>query len=242
MLRDVGRWFGFEVRVSGPNSRDDLRFVNFLHLHGIEILLDVGANRGQFAQEIFAAGYNGRIISIEPLPAAHKELLKKAKDFGPRWTVGPRVALSDQKGTAQFHITEADTSSSLLVPLDSFIEATPIVRVEQQIEVQTVCLDDLIVDLGFDKFRGFLKLDVQGSESKVLAGATKSLKLLHGALVELSFGNLYAGQSSAVEVQANLINKGFEIWDMWRGYSHPLTYRLNQVDACFFKTRGNVAP
>ncbi|HID30325.1 MAG TPA: FkbM family methyltransferase, partial [Desulfobacterales bacterium] len=235
VLRDIGRRFGFEIRLSGVNSRDDLRFVHFLELHKIDTVLDVGANRGQFATELYRAGFQGRIISFEPLPDAYAVLTKAAADFGERWTVGPCVALSDKTETTRFFVTEADRSSSLLEPLDSFIEATPIVRVEENIEVQTERLDKLVGELNLDDARAFLKLDVQGSEAQVLAGASETIENLHGVLIELSFANLYAGQSSAIAILQLMSELGFEVWDIWRGYHNPKTRRLNQVDALFFK-------
>lgn len=239
-LRRFGRLFGLDIRVSGLNSREDLRFVHFLRLHRIDTVLDVGANKGQFAQQLFKAGYKGRIISFEPLPDAHKKLQKAASAFGERWSVGPRVALSDRAGTATYFVTQADTSSSLLEPLKSFVEVTPIAKVEEHIEVRTDRLDVLVSELSLDESRVFLKLDVQGSEAKVLAGATQMLRSLYGVLIEMSFVNLYEDQSSAIIVQQKMADSGFEIWDIWRGYFNPNTKRLNQVDALFFRSDTNI--
>lgn len=235
-LRDFGRKFGFEIRPSGINSRDDLRFVHFLKKHNIDTVLDVGANKGQFASGLFKAGFKGRIISFEPLPDAGSELTKAADKLAANWIVGPQVALSDKAGTAKFHVTEANTSSSLLEPLDRFVDIMPQVRVDQTIDVKTDRLDALWPELALDKRRVFLKLDVQGSEAAVLAGATEALAEVHDMLVELSLVGLYAGQSSVIAVQQLLADLGFEIWDIWRGYSDPNTKRLNQIDALYFRS------
>jgi FkbM family methyltransferase len=239
-LRNVGRKFGLEIRLNGVNSREDLRFVHFLEMHNINTVLDVGANKGQFATELFKAGFKGRVISFEPLPEAHAELMKAAAAYGDNWVVGPRIALSNKAGTARFFVTEANTSSSLLEPLDSFVEATPIVRVDEHIEVETERLDSLSDQFDLGNTRTLLKLDVQGSETKVLEGAPETLKQLHGVLIELSFASLYDGQSSALGVQQSMADLGFDIWDIWRGYHNPQTFRLNQVDALFFRAEDGV--
>ena len=235
-LRKLGRLFGLEIRLNGLNSRDDLRFVNFLEIHSIDTVLDVGANRGQFARDLIAAGYRGRIISFEPLPDAHAALVREASRYPGDWRIAPRKALSDTNGTATFFVTDCDTSSSLLMPLDTFVEATPGVAVVQKIEVETARLDDLLPELGLQSSRIFLKLDVQGSEARVLEGASNVMDQIIGLVTEMSFADLYAGQSSPVQVLDQLGRQGFDVWDIWRGYSHPKTYRLNQVDALFFRT------
>lgn len=235
LLRKTGRIFGLDIRINGLRSRDDLRFVNFLSLHKIDVVFDVGANRGQFAKELFSAGYNGRVISFEPLPEAHAILSKEAEKFGERWEVMPRMALSDQNGTANFFVTGADTSSSLLEPMESFVDAAPAVKVAENIEVKTLRLDDMAPQFNLEQDRTFLKIDVQGSEGKVLAGAPESLRKLQGCLIEMSFSALYADQSSAIQVQQQMAELGFDLWDIWPGYRHPKTLRLNQVDALFFK-------
>jgi len=233
-LRNVGRQIGFDIRLNGINSRDDLRFVHFLKMHNIDTVLDVGANRGQFATQLFKAGYEGHVISFEPLPNAHAELSKVAAAYGERWVVAPCVALSDKAGAAKFFVTEVDTASSLLEPLDSLVEATPQARIEQCIEVQTERLDVLAGKLDLDLDHVFLKLDVQGSETQVLAGASDMLTQFRGVLVELSLVELYSGQSSDVIVQQVITGAGFEVWDIWRGYHDPSTQRLKQIDVLYF--------
>ena len=113
-MRRFGRLFGLDIRLNGLNSREDLRFVSFLEMHCIDTVLDVGANRGQFARDLIAAGYRGRVISFEPLPDAHAALVREASRYTGDWRVAPRKALSDTNGTATFHVTDRDTSSSLL--------------------------------------------------------------------------------------------------------------------------------
>lgn len=234
-LRKFARSFGLDVRINGLNSREDLRFTHFLKLHRIDTLLDIGANRGQFAQGLLDAGFGGRVISFEPLPAANEHLAKVAAPYGDRWHVARPVALSDHAGTAKFFVTSRDTSSSLLEPLNEFVEASPVAEVSEYIKVETARLDDLYPDLNLKSSRTFLKLDVQGGEDRVLKGAARTLSEIKGALIELSFAKLYDHQASALGIQQLMFESGFSVWDIWRGYSNPKNYRLNQVDALFFR-------
>lgn len=231
----VTRRLGLEVRRSSLDSRDDLRLVHYLNLHAIESVLDVGANTGQFASMLFDAGYQGRVVSFEPLPDAHEVLTKNARESGKPWIVAPRVALGDKEGTAQFHITHRNTASSLFTPREDLVSATPGARVVRTIEVRTVRLDDAVSDMSLPKGREFLKLDVQGAESLVIAGAPNFLSTATGVMLELSLTPLYLGQPPASEVLKGIYASGFEIWDVWQGYRNPETARLRQVDLLCFR-------
>lgn len=45
-----------------------------MRCHRIEVVLDVGANDGDFGRKIRDEGYRGRIASLEPNPAAYERL------------------------------------------------------------------------------------------------------------------------------------------------------------------------
>ncbi|MER9263456.1 FkbM family methyltransferase [Mesorhizobium sp. M0410] len=235
MLRELGRKVGLEVRLNALNARNDLRLAYFLKVFNIDLVLDIGANRGQFAQELFNTGYSGRVVSFEALPDAHKRLKEAAERQKYSWIVAPRVALSDQPGTAQFHVTEADTSSSLFAPKESFVASTPQARPVEVIEVPTARLDDIVGEIGLSVENCFLKMDVQGGESLVLAGAPNVLGTAKGLMTELSLRPLYDGQPSAQRLLEAIYEAGFEIWDVWQGYRDPRSHRLNQIDIVCFK-------
>src|SRR3546814_15900459 len=72
---------------------------------GIETLLDVGANKGQFARDARASGFHGDIYSFEPLAVAHA-ICSAAARSDPRWTVLPAMALGAETGTATINVSE----------------------------------------------------------------------------------------------------------------------------------------
>ena len=235
VLRGIGRKAGLEIRLNSVNTRNDLRLIHLLESFGIELVLDVGANRGQFAQELFNAGYSGKVVSFEALPDAHAALQEAAARSQRSWTVAPRCALSDRRGIARFHVTDTDTSSSLLAPAQSFAASTPQVRSAYTIEVPTVRLDDIIVDLGLPIDRCFLKMDVQGGEVLVMAGAPNVLEGSSGLMTEMSLKPLYDDQPPAKTLLAAIYEAGFEVWDIWPGYRNPQNHRLLQTDLICFK-------
>ena len=77
----VLRSSGFDfVRYRLANDPDQ-RLVHLMERHGVKTLLDVGANVGQFAKRMIAAGYPDRIVSFEPLSGCHSMLLRNARNY-----------------------------------------------------------------------------------------------------------------------------------------------------------------
>jgi FkbM family methyltransferase len=83
---------------------------------GISCVLDVGANRGQFATRLREAGYRGRIVSYEPVAHLYAALAEAAAD-DPEWLVKP-WALGDCEGTADINVVPGTMSS--LLPASDF--------------------------------------------------------------------------------------------------------------------------
>jgi len=228
--------FGFEVQRTNLYSRDDLRLQKFMEIHEIETVLDIGANKGQFALELLGSGFKGRVVSFEALPGVYEELQKNSEIFGGRWTVAPRCALGDEKGSIKFHVTHNLASSSMLAPSELLASADELFTAKETIEVACDRLDDMIGPLGIPLDGLFLKLDVQGGEKKVLAGASDLLSKVQGVFLEMSLRALYEGQPLARELDALLIDTGFELWDILPVYRDPQTGRLDQYDAIYFRS------
>src|SRR5947208_7206134 len=94
-LRHALRRHGLDLRRWRP---PDERRAALLESEGIDLVLDVGANRGQYAESLRARGYSGRIVSFEPLGAAHAELAAKAAG-DPLWDC-LKLGLGDRDGSA----------------------------------------------------------------------------------------------------------------------------------------------
>ncbi len=95
-----------------------------LTYQNIDLILDVGANAGQFAQRIFEIGYGGNIVSFEPLSSAYEKLIENSKG-NKRWQIAERCALGDENGEIQINIAKNSHSSSILPMLQAHIDAEP---------------------------------------------------------------------------------------------------------------------
>ena len=79
----------------------------------VDLVIDVGANIGQYARKLRAAGYAGRIASFEPLTDAHKQLQENAAGDA-LWTVHSRAALGSDRDCIEINVSANSYSSSTL--------------------------------------------------------------------------------------------------------------------------------
>jgi FkbM family methyltransferase len=200
---------------------------------GIDLVFDVGANVGQFAQQIRAGGFRGRIVSFEPLSAAHVRLQTAAEKDG-AWTVHPRCALGDFDGTTEINIAGNSVSSSVLAMSETHSAAAPGSAYVGREAVDVFRLDALAPAYLADAHRPFLKIDTQGFEWQVLLGARDTVPRLQGLLCELSLVVLYDGQRLWREMIDHLEAAGFTLWGLQPAFMDARGRNL-QVDAIFFR-------
>lgn len=234
MIRRTANRFGIDIHRYRPAESLGSRLSMMLEHHGVDVLLDVGANIGQFAREIREAGFGGRIVSFEPLQDAHAKLLQKS-DHDDNWQVAPRVAIGDQEGQVEINVAGNSFSSSILNMLPDHEKAAPdssTVGVEQtplaplDIAARSYLRDDDLT---------FIKIDTQGYEDRVLEGAADILARAAGLHVELSFVPLYEGQPLFDEIVEQVRAAGFCMWNIWPGIFDPESGRMLQADATFFR-------
>ena len=194
--------------------------------HAIDLLVDVGANQGQFAQEFRAQGFTGSICSFEPMQAAFG-LLKKAATHDPGWTV-TRAALGDREGEARMYVAGNSVSSSLLPITAAHVEAESVSRTTGHELVTITTLDAQLRDVKGDAL--WLKLDVQGYEHQVLLGAAETLGRAEVVQCEISFRELYTGQTHYLDLLHLLDAAGFLPVSVVPGLAHPVTGEAMQCD------------
>lgn len=224
----------------GPAVDPHLRLVQMLEKRKVTEVLDIGANMGQFAQDLREAGWKGRIISFEPIPDAWDVLSKRASRVE-NWDVAERCALSDTDGTASFQISGNSVSSSLLGMTDVHGDATPMARAVAKITVKTYRLETLWPTLNL-RGPSFVKIDTQGSEALVLAGGGELLaKDIVGLQLEMSLRELYHQQMLADDLHRLLVVRDFYLCDLIPNFRDPQSGDLLQYDAVYFKTSGGTA-
>jgi FkbM family methyltransferase len=206
-----------------------------LAAHEVNLIFDVGANTGQFGKALrWHVGYSGRIISFEAMRAAHAELIRTAAR-DKLWEVARRAALGATSGMVTMNVSGNSVSSSVLPMLPSHASAAPESRYSGTETVALEPLDSLAIGYFEENSVAFLKIDTQGYESEVLLGAPKTLSRAVGVQLELSLIPLYDGQKLMPEMIEHMHGIGFDLWGIAPTFAEPITGRMLQVDAVFFK-------
>lgn len=204
----------------------------------ISLVLDVGANIGQYARQVRDTGFRGRIVSFEPLPDAHRVLTENAKNDA-EWMIHPRCAIGAAEGSTLINISRNSFSSSILPMLEQHIRSAPESVYVDKVETEMVSLDALFSTYFRGNDRVYLKVDTQGFERHVLAGATNSLRAISAVQLELSIVPLYEGQDLYGYFFSFLESNDFLLWSLQPGFFDPLTGQLLQFDAIFAR-RGDI--
>lgn len=171
-----------------------------------DLIVDVGANKGQFAAFAVAKWPAAQIICFEPLAGPREKLTHALHRIAPNRTTVRATALGNQNGTSVMHVATREDSSSLLKlgstqrELFNMDEAgtvsVPVGRLDSEENI-------------FEQGRALLKIDVQGFEYEVLTGAGEKLQDFAAVYVECSFIELYEGQKLAQHVTEILNANGF---------------------------------
>jgi FkbM family methyltransferase len=235
IVRQSFRTLGLDIRRYVPPTPSPLSpLISSLKKFEIDLVVDVGANRGQFATELRQSGYEGKLISYEPLSDAYRDLQNFSKG-DEAWQVPPRCAIGDRNGEVEINISRNSESSSILHMMESHRSAAPESAYLGKEVVPIKMLDTLAIDNIKGARSPFLKIDTQGFEWHVLDGARATLPYVKGILVELSLVPLYEGQHLWNDVMDRLESEGFTLWAIQPVFSDPVSGRTLQVDGIFFR-------
>ena len=234
VLKALLRRYGFEFRRYNVQTSSDAQLVRALCYLGIDLIMDVGANTGQYGSALRAHGYGGRIVSFEPSSEAYRELIRRAsKDR--KWTVAPRTALGASSETLQLNLSANSVSNSIRGMLPAHAEAAPESVYVGSEEVPVRTLDAIGPDYMESTNRTLLKIDTQGFEDAVLDGAATVLQKVTALQIELSLIPLYEKQTLLDEMCARVASSGFSLYAVFPVYADEKTGRTLQLDGLFVR-------
>jgi FkbM family methyltransferase len=215
-----------------PEDYVHLRRARVLAAQGVGLVLDVGANTGQYAGHLRAERYAGRIVSFEPAGAAFATLAAAAQGDS-RWEAR-RCAVGATAGTLELRTYEDSRHNSGLAPSPG----RPMPPVQSVESVPVVALDALRDDAWTPADAIALKIDVEGLEGAVLDGAADLLTCVRVVEIELSTIPLNDGQPLLPEIATRLYAAGLRLTSLRPIWTDPASGALVQADGIFERPTG----
>ena len=227
----------FNLRIEKISKNQNLYDVlNYLFKKlEINVLLDVGANEGQFAKKVRSYGYSEKIISFEPLHNVYERLISNTKK-DKNW-IHKNLAIGDFNGETYINVSNYSLSSSILQMSDLHLEAKKNSEFISKHKIQIEKIDTFISKNDIKSSNIFLKVDTQGTEHQVIKGADNNLDNIRGILCELSLNELYLGQKLWIEIIESMKAKNFEVWYLEKGFQHPKNNKVLQLDCIFLNKK-----
>ncbi|MCG6871546.1 MAG: FkbM family methyltransferase [Gammaproteobacteria bacterium] len=201
----MARSAGLDIRRASRGPGETL-----LGLRGLPIgtVLDVGANRGQFARDARRWFPTAVIHCFEPAEQPFAALASWANAEGSGCIHAHQVALGDHEGETDLQVhTNHTPSSSLLQATPTHDELCPSAIAQHTQRVRMSALDAVVSGLQLVP-DVLLKMDVQGFEDRVLAGAAATLQDVRAVITEVCIAPLYTGQARFSDITRLLSDSG----------------------------------
>jgi FkbM family methyltransferase len=199
----------------------------------IDCVLDVGANFGQFRDFVVKAGWNGPVVSFEPV----KKYYNAIKARAPSSWLCLNYALGSADGTAEIETYDLPGFSSIregdTAAMATLFDRAPVVNGREAIEVHR--LSSVLQHVAPQAKSILLKSDTQGYDLEVFRGAAGVLDRISALWVELSFQPTYKGAPGYKEALAEFERAGFAVSAMFP-VVHDEALRVIEYDCALVKT------
>ncbi|MGW0706348.1 FkbM family methyltransferase [Streptomyces sp. NPDC002643] len=242
-LGDSGAYLLVDGHARADERRTQLAAAEFLcaqhvaamlETYGVNCVFDVGANAGQYGRRLRSHGYRGRIVSFEPTADAFARLRRTAEK-DPDWHVH-HLGLGREDTVAEIH-TGWNSMNSLLPPTDYGRE-----RYKRFARTRTEHIDvrrlDGLLDKALDGItdpRPYLKMDTQGYDLEVFAGAGRRVDDFVGMQSEVAALRLYEGSPTMNESLRVYESSGFRITGMYPVTREPRTGCVVEFDCVMMR-------
>jgi FkbM family methyltransferase len=195
-----------------------------------DLIIDVGANIGQFSSSAANFFPKAEVHSFEPIPECYQILLKNTEKLSNIKTYNFAVGSCDKN--IEFFINADNQSSSAMKTSELRLEIFPDKYEVAQIEVAQKCLDTVYAGRALGE-NCLLKMDVQGLEVDVLKGAVNSLSGIRYILLEAAVNPMYIGEVCLQDMIMFTENLGFKLRNVIQGSRSPTTKTFIEFDLLF---------
>lgn len=227
---------GLELKKIDFSNSEEACASRLLRKASCDLLVDVGANEGQYGKKVIQTMPRIRVLSFEPLSTAHDRLSQVARQY-PRWSVAERCAIGNEDGFIEINVSGNSVSSSILPMESAHRDAAPESSYVGRERVPIRRLDTVLPTYLAGDERVYLKTDTQGYEKNVVLGAQGIMGKVSAMQLELSLVQLYSGQTLAFEMIEFLRSLGFLPFAFSNVFSNEITGELLQMDGFFINSK-----
>jgi FkbM family methyltransferase len=213
--RKIAKIFGYELIKRSKHPTLSPHIINLINHYKIDLVLDVGANYGQFGKMLRDEGYKGEIHSFEPVSHSFDNLQKTCIN-DEKWFVH-KLAMGAADGKGTINVTDASDMSSFLNPNafgEGKFEKINVVH-REMVEIETIDGFLLKEITDFNKRRIFLKIDTQGYDLKVLEGSLNAIDYIVCILTEISLIPIYSGMPHYLDALRKYEEYGFVVTGLY---------------------------
>lgn len=199
---------------------------------GVDTVVDIGAHNGGFGRVLRAAGFRGRVVSVEPASAAFARL---RTIVDPDWEAH-QCAIGTETGVASLHLFGAhDVFNSLRAPSDvgRALYGLDVIGTE---EVPVRRLDDFLDSVGVDPAKALIKLDTQGHDHAILDSVPGTVARVAALLMEIATFGIYEGAPRPGQVIDDIRSHGLQLVGMYPVHGHPRPLVPVEFDGLFARS------
>lgn len=238
----IARWFGYNLVCVRKNHLTlEGHLLILFNLLKINLVLDVGANIGQYAKSLRKIGYCGYIISFEPIKSSYEALIEHSKD-DPKWHIY-NLALGSVNDTKSINVTKGSDLTSFLKPNEYAKRLFKTKADIDQIEmVEIRRLDELLPEIldGIKEPKLFLKTDTQGYDLEVLKGASLVMDKVLALQSEISMVPIYERMPGFLEALDEYRRVGLEITGFYPVSRDKSSLKVIEFDCVMTRRMQNV--
>lgn len=204
------------VRTKHQHGDHAAHLRNLFAAKGVDCVIDVGANVGQYGTFLRKLGFKGHIVSFEPVPGAFAGL-EKARAGDPKWSAH-RLALGDKAEERTMNVYSGSGQFSSFLRANDYAKGiwSSLSDVEERsmpIRRLDAVYDELVAPLGCE--RVMLKLDTQGFDRQAFEGARGILPKVVALQSELSLIPVYEGAPTGYDLLNDFHREGFFVSGMY---------------------------
>jgi FkbM family methyltransferase len=207
LVKEIFNQIGFDI-IRLPKS-PAYSLLGLRNLH-IRTIIDIGANKGQFAKWISNIFPQAEIYCFEPLPEPFNLLKRWAEKQKNRRIKSFNFALGDNEGIVNiFMHIDHSSSSSFLKTTETCEQLYPFTKKQITTKVKLRALDKWIASIENPSLDILIKLDVQGYEASVIKGGIKTFGMAKACILEVNLDQLYEDQATFESISKLLNDLGY---------------------------------